>query len=482
MVYAALPDIQKNSISTLTTSDMTEGSLSVEVDEQAVFYKGGVLLTAGIEFGPDNAVEFRTEECVITSTDGTSGPGTVNIATRAVGADGTNGAAYAWPAGTRIRSSFSSAIYASICGNFNSLRTAATTSIYVDKAATGTGNGTSWTNAFTTIQAAINSLPTVLENDVTIYIRKGTTAYSETLTIQQITGKGSLNIRGEYYWNGQCATASDGASTTKFNTDAHADGANIAVGDRVLVTSGYGGAGEHNYYVLSTVKAVTDEGSNIYRIELNDALDSGNLGTGCYYTIVKTELASAITVTNTALIRLYGIYDSVATPLTLNRSSVSEMSCLILIGSSFCVTSILSLINNIRNSYIATSSTNRSALAISNGSGCSIGVSASIAQSAAYTCVLYSATTNNSYAAIQISTGATCSCYGAILKGVSTTGTGILALRLGFCEVANTCIVYNTGTGLRSTYNGAIQVGIGNNNNATTPKTPASATDAAYIT
>jgi hypothetical protein len=121
MVFAALPTLQKNSLSTTTTSNMTVSSLEVEVTEQAVFYREGVLLTHGWELGPDNAVEFRTEEVIVTSTDAVSGAGTVFFSTRAVKADGTNGPAYAWPAGTRIRNTFSTSVYDQIKDNFAAL-------------------------------------------------------------------------------------------------------------------------------------------------------------------------------------------------------------------------------------------------------------------------------------------------------------------------------------------------------------------------
>ena len=118
MTFAALPTLQKNSLSTTTTSNMTTSSTEVEVTEQAVFYRAGVLLTHGWELGPDNAVEFRTEEVIVTSTDATSGAGTVFISTRAVKADGTNGPAYAWPSGTRIRNTLSTSVYDQIKDNF----------------------------------------------------------------------------------------------------------------------------------------------------------------------------------------------------------------------------------------------------------------------------------------------------------------------------------------------------------------------------
>jgi len=48
------------------------------------------------------------------------------------------------------------------------------TTIYVDKEATGSGTGEDWTNAFTTIQAAVDSCPDTIVHDYTIQVRDGT--------------------------------------------------------------------------------------------------------------------------------------------------------------------------------------------------------------------------------------------------------------------------------------------------------------------
>jgi len=127
--FAALPTLQKNGLSTTTTTPMTTGSLDVEVTEQAVFYRAGVLLTHGWELGPDNAVEFRTEEVIVSATDGTSGDGTVTFSTRAVKADGTNGPAYPWPIGTRIRNTLSTSVYDQIKDNLDIHETGLSTRI-----------------------------------------------------------------------------------------------------------------------------------------------------------------------------------------------------------------------------------------------------------------------------------------------------------------------------------------------------------------
>jgi hypothetical protein len=63
----------------------------------------GALITKGIVLAYDNAVESRTEEINPTAATATSGPGSLTGCTRGVKADGTIGAAYAHPSGTRAR-------------------------------------------------------------------------------------------------------------------------------------------------------------------------------------------------------------------------------------------------------------------------------------------------------------------------------------------------------------------------------------------
>ncbi|MFA5379490.1 MAG: hypothetical protein WC455_27280, partial [Dehalococcoidia bacterium] len=314
MAYAELTPLQKNSLPAKTTSLLADDGVSVEVDDQSVFYRGGSLLTKGWVLGPDNAVDSYTEEITVSATDDVTGDGTVTISARAVKADGTNGAAREWPIGTTIKNTYTTSTHDQVIDNFiehatlitaRATKTTAAMSVYVDSAATGTGDGTSWTDAFTTIQAAINSLPVVLEHAVTIYIRKGASAYAENLTIQQLVGKGSLTIRGEYYWNGACAAAAT-PSTTKFNLTA-ADGAQIATGDVVLINHLYGANGNYTYYTFTTVAGTTDKGSNVWEIEVVDALDSGNIGTDDTYKIIKTCIAGTTVITATKSLSLRGL-------------------------------------------------------------------------------------------------------------------------------------------------------------------------------
>jgi len=308
MTFIALEKKKKNSVPAVLTAPASSTDDSFSIDHLEYFHDAdGVFITRGIVLGYDDADKTKPEEVTITTPSTTSGPGTLSGVVRGVNADGSIGAANAWPAGTKIAvMGVTSGDWNQIKDNFvehatlitaRATKTTAAMSVYVDSAATGAADGTSWTNAFTTIQAAIASLPVVLEHAVTIYVRKGASAYAENITVQQMVGKGSLTIRGEYYWNGECAAAAT-PSTTKFNLTAP-DGTQIAAGDSVLIRDGYAD------YVLSTVKATVDKGSNVWEIELNNALPTGNIGTGDYYSIVKTTISPAsgqvITVTSTSV-------------------------------------------------------------------------------------------------------------------------------------------------------------------------------------
>ena len=73
--------------------------------------------------------------------------------------------------------------------------------IYVDPAATGKGDGTSWTDAFTTIQAAVDSVPKIIsDGSVDIRLKRG--SYSGNVVISKIAspaGGCEIGITGEYY-------------------------------------------------------------------------------------------------------------------------------------------------------------------------------------------------------------------------------------------------------------------------------------------
>lgn len=122
-------------------------------------------------------------------------------------------------------------------GTIGSVSTANKT-IYVDKAATGAADGTSWTDAFTTIQAAVDSVEDIIIHDYTIQVREGATPYRETIYLNSDPANypahlilGSLTIEGEFYLQGDCEANVGGAGEI---TDTGAFG-DVAVGDKVYV-------------------------------------------------------------------------------------------------------------------------------------------------------------------------------------------------------------------------------------------------------
>lgn len=340
-------------------------------------------------------------------------------------------------------------------------RTTSNMSVYVDSAATGTGDGTSWTDAFTTIQSAINSLPTVLEHAVTIYVRKGASAYAENISVQQIVGKGSLTLRGEYYWAGECAAAAT-PSTTKFNLTA-TDGAQIAAGDSVLIRDGYAD------YVISTVKATVDKGSNVWEIELNDALPTGNIATGDYYTICKTVISPAsgigIQITNTkmSVLGLNFTGGSSYHILALSKSDVAVGYCILNSNVTYSMYAAWSTLT-----YYGCYSTSQYGIAgiyhaVLNGYGSGNLEGSAVVNSAAV----------NGYN-INVTFKSVGNCRYQILK--HTSGTGVAADRLSYIVLTYVTIMTGTVTGIKAS-NNSVAVRSVVTNYATTPLSPASSTD-----
>jgi hypothetical protein len=291
--------------------------------------------------------------------------------------------------------------------------------------------------------------------------------------VQQIIGKGSLTIRGEYYWNGNCAAAST-PSTTKFNTAAHTDGAQIAVGDIVLVTNGYGSTGTYKYYTYSTVKGTVDKGSNIWEIEVNDAADWGNIGSNDYYTIIKTKVTGPLTYLKTAGNSLIGMAlensGAAAECLTISEQSVVSVICCSIVGGSAgvgCRIGSGSTITDTRSSYF-------------KGTYGLISGDASV--------VYVNTNPSNSYAsvfetfasgyAVYITNQTTLSVFRCILYAPS--GTGVYVRGGAGATISRCTIPTGTTSGIISIYGGVV-VATTINNQATTPLTPAAATDPAYI-
>lgn len=488
MTFVSLDNKKKNSpYATLTTS-IESTDLLIPVDLTDYFHVDSTtLILNGIVLGFDDTDPTRPEQITLSTASTETGAGILTASARGVNADGTIGQASSWDEGTKIAvMGMTHTDWYQISDNFEAhstlitaraTKTTAVMSVYVDKAATGAADGTSWTDAFTTIQAAINSLPTVLEHAVTIYVRKGASAYAENITVQQIVGKGSLTIRGEYYWYGQCAAAAT-PSTTKFNVTA-TDGTQIAAGDSVLVRDG------STDYVYSTVKATVDKGSDVWEIELNDALPTGNIASGDYYSVAKTEIAasSGITMTlkATSPLNIYGLIISNSSGQSTDIRSCNGVVVIACFMSGTGTTAPngygLQVLGSdtdtiVLSSYISTNAASR-AVNIS-----SVGY------------VIFGDGTASGGSVISAGTGGTgisagfsyAFTYNQIIDAPG--GNGLISTRSSFLHIG-TCTISPSSrtpatTGITASYNATVSVAA-TTNNATTPKTPASSTDGAYI-
>ena len=166
-------------------------------------------------------------------------------------------------------------------------RTDSDLTLYVYEDATGTGDGSSKVNGFTTLQAAIDAIPDVAQN-VTIIVCKGSTNYlGQTTTIQKASVK-SLTIQGEFYAYEAC----DANAVAGKVVDADADFSNFAVGDRVVCThySGTVGSSSIDDYFYATITEVgegyvqTSEETKVpttgWRYLINQTVFDGNNRTG----------------------------------------------------------------------------------------------------------------------------------------------------------------------------------------------------------
>jgi len=174
-------------------------------------------------------------------------------------------------------------------GTIGSVSTANKT-IYVDKAATGEADGTSWTDAFTTIQAAVDSLEDIILHAYTITVRKGATPYRETVYLNSNPAVnpshsilGSLTIEAEYYWYGDCEANVGGAGEIT-DTGAFAD---VAVGDKVYILDLNGANGRAQDYELCTVDDISNAPDRI-------GTDGAKTPTTNWkYVIVRTEISGS---------------------------------------------------------------------------------------------------------------------------------------------------------------------------------------------
>lgn len=162
--------------------------------------------------------------------------------------------------------------------------TGANQTIYVDSAATGAGDGSSWTDASTSIQAAWDSLPDIVAHDIIIRVRKGSTPYRETVTCSKKYVIATVTIEGEFYLNGDCEAHAFGVGEI-VDTGAFGD---ALVGDHVYMYK-LGANDRITDYSICTVDDISNAPNRIGTDEGGKAFNT----TTWHYVIVRTHISGS---------------------------------------------------------------------------------------------------------------------------------------------------------------------------------------------
>jgi len=389
--------------------------------------------------------EDEWERCIYSAKSAVSGPGTITIARSGAGhASYASNAGFEWVAGTKVARNPGELDHSLFKANIEDLaanKASSTTgnqTIWVDKAATGAGTGVDKTNAFTTIAAAIESLPAIINHEVTIKIVKGSTAYNETITIQRVVSDGSITLRGEYYWYGTNAGTKTGKLDLGSGDFGYSNRAQIAAGDLVWATkwSGTVSASTPSESIIDTVASVSDA-------ELTLTTNTTkSFDTTWTYQIVKTIISGTVIENKSKTTTITGFGFTLASSAHYVKCSNADLTI------NYC--------------YVANS-----------GGGC-IGVySSAIGATRCY----FGAFVSGSFSGVCLLDGVF-EINNCVLTGVR----GITGLN---CSRSRNWSPYNhilpgTTTGIYMTLN-SVGYFTATRNDATTPKTPATSTDASYI-
>lgn len=308
------------------------------------------------------------------------------------------------------------------------------------------GDSTTYDEIYTTIQAAVDSLPAIINHAVTIYIRKGTTAYDEVVTVQRVVAGGSITIRGEYYWYGTNASSKTGKIDLGGSDFGYADMAQIAAGDKIWLLK-YSGAVEASVpseYVVDTVASVNGA-------EITLTTNSGkSFDTSWTYQIVKTAISpssgDALTVQFTDNVSIEG--------LSLNGG-----------------TNVLRIIScrTIKAACVACYGTSSYRMLFRS--------STSDATTGIYRCLVEIPSTGRG---IIVSTTSNVFFYNLVIHSTSSSSFVYYTTGMSYSTVRKGGIIPAGGVGVFCQFNSVVYF---ENvlNNATCPKSPASSADASYI-
>lgn len=350
---------------------------------------------------------------------------------------------------------------------------AANKTIYVDKDATGNGDGTSWENAFTTIQAAIDSIETILIHDYTIKVRKGSTPYRETVYLNSDPANhpthiivGSLTIEAEYHWQGDCEANVGGAGEIT-DTGAFAD---VAVGDKVVVLDLNGANGRCQDYELCTV----DDISNIPNRIGTDGTKTPT--TGWIYWIVRTEISGSDDGTDAGTARDHCIKLNAIDNVTIKGFylTFSDLNVILAAKTSFALYDII-----VHNCDAALEAESFSYLwcqyaYLENGAERYGYGGGGVGYLRFFHCALDGPSNRRLLNVSNLVSLDARYCY------LDHGQFGANVEQFAFAQIGFSTISSNVATGLRARQNSAIRT-FYTTNNATTPEDPAGTTEGAYI-
>ncbi len=168
---------------------------------------------------------------------------------------------------------------------------ASAATIYVDAAATGTGNGTSWTDAYTTIQAAVDSAAFTSTSDATILVAEGVYAETVTLAADNSGAEGFPNriaaAPGEVVVIDGASSRNSGIVATSLAwfefagltfTRTKSEGVKLTATDNISFKDCVFNANKHGIYIATSALNTRYEG----------CLISGSTTAGIYYSAAGT--------------------------------------------------------------------------------------------------------------------------------------------------------------------------------------------------
>jgi len=200
------------------------------------------------------------------------------------------------------------------------LHTTATQTIWVYEDAIGTGDGSTKANGYTTLQAAIDSLPDVCNHTITIKVAKGSTNYLGQTAIVRGNDDytGGIGIVGENYASGSCE--SNAVAGKIVDVDGTFTG--LLPGDRV-VCSKYSGTVENSSIEDYFYATVTETGAGYCQTSERTKIPT----TGWTYVINQTVMDGNNSTSDIPTIRFESPVSGVSYISFQNMPSYGNNSC-----------------------------------------------------------------------------------------------------------------------------------------------------------